>query len=210
MAFGIAATVNVEPGPGQIHVAFVGRTRGIVNNYAGLVFKRRDAIDVIDRGHRIAPAQSAVLRCLGKDATFGTKRPGSPNPRERKMSMISRAVAAKINRIVALRQILWISDWNCLPRFAAVHRDIVITAGARSRRAAGLERSGNDVVRIFRIDSNRYFGRFDCVDITNPHHSLSKGNGQTERKDREQECWLEMRSHKHLMPSFELDVLNAR
>src|SRR6266850_4890094 len=167
MAFGIAATVNVEPGPGQIHVAFVGRTRGIVNNYAGLVFKRRDAIDVIDCGHTVAPGQSAVLRGLGKDATLGTKRPGSPNPRERKMSMISRAVAAKISRNVALRQILWISNWNCLPRFAAVHRDIVVTAGARSRRAAGLERRGNDVVRVFRIDSNGYFGWVDCFNIAN-------------------------------------------
>src|SRR6266480_5060827 len=115
MAFGIAAAVNVKPGPGQIHVACIARTRGIVNNYAGLVFKRRDAVDVVNGGNRIAPGQSRVTRCLNKNAGLGTSRSGNSNPGERKMSMISRAIAAKVNRIVALRQTLWICDWNCLP-----------------------------------------------------------------------------------------------
>ncbi len=34
--------------------------------------------------------------------------------------MMSRALATEANRIIALRQILWICDWYGFPRFAAI------------------------------------------------------------------------------------------
>ena len=51
--------------------------------------------------------------------------------------MIGRAIAAEVDRIVALCQSLWIVDWDCLPGFAAIHRDVVVAAGARSWERTG-------------------------------------------------------------------------
>src|ERR1700730_13997482 len=174
MAFGIVAAVNVEPGPDQIDVAFVGRTRGIVNDYAWLVFNRRDGVDVIDRGNRVTPGQSAIIRSLDKDAAFGTRRLGDANSGKGKMRMVSRAIAAKVNRIVALRQILRIRDRSCSPRFAAIHRDIVITARTWPRRQTGLEGRGHNVVGILRINRYRNFSRIGCVDLADSYHLLSE------------------------------------
>ena len=91
--------------------------------------------------------------------------------------MVDRAITAEVDGIVALRQALWVRNRNRLPGLAAVPRDIVITSSARSRWLTCLERRGNDVVRVLRIDCYRNFSRIDCVGITYPHYLLGKSGG---------------------------------
>ena len=140
---------------------------------------------MIDCGNRFVPGQASILRRLDKNPAFRTRRFGDANSDERKMSMVSRAIGAEVNRVVTLRQTFWILDWDRLPGFAAIHRDIVITSSARPWKATGLKRSRDNVGGILRIDGDRDFSRVDCVSFSDPYHSLSESNWGSKASNRQ-------------------------
>src|SRR2546425_10592861 len=88
------------------------------------------------------------------------------------MNMICRCVAAEINCVVALRQTLRFFDWNSLPGFAAIHRDVVVACITWSGRTSSLKGSGDDVVRILGVDRDRNFSRIDRIEIGNSYNPL--------------------------------------
>src|SRR2546426_9921688 len=88
------------------------------------------------------------------------------------MNVRYNAVAAEINCVVALRQTLRIFDWNSLPGFAAIHRDVVVACITWPGRTSGLKGSGDDVVRILGVDRDRNFSGIDCVGIGNSYDPL--------------------------------------
>src|SRR3954471_1049429 len=90
------------------------------------------------------------------------------------MHVIGDAVAAKVNHVVALRQVLRISYRNRLPGFAAVHRAVVVTSVSSSRWAAICKRRRDDVLGILWIDGNRHFRRANGVRITNAKNLLTR------------------------------------
>src|SRR6266850_4597904 len=102
MIFGLVTAVNVEACPRQINVAFVRRAGGIVHHDAGLVFKGCDGVDVIDRRDRAKPADTAVTGSVDDDATLGALGIYYADAFERQMRMISSAVTAEGERIIAL------------------------------------------------------------------------------------------------------------
>src|SRR3989442_3965592 len=163
MAFGIAGTVNIKTRPRQIHISSVVGLRCVINYDTRLSFERGDGVYMVDCGNGFVPGQASILRRLDNNPAFRTRRFGDANSDERKMSMVSRAIGAEVNRVVTLRQTFWILDSDRLPGFAAIHRDIVITPSARSGRATVLKRSRDNVGGILRIDGDRDFSRVDCV-----------------------------------------------
>src|SRR2546423_13874121 len=100
------------------------------------------------------------------------------------MNMIGNAAAAEINCVVSLCKTFRIFDRNSLPALAAIHRNVEITGVTRSGRTSRLKRSAHDVVRVFRVDGNRNFGRVDRVGIADSHNLLSQSKGRTNANDR--------------------------
>src|SRR2546429_207354 len=90
--------------------------------------------------------------------------------------MICRCVAAEIDCVVALRQTLRIFDRNSLPRFAAIHRDVVIACITRPWRTSGLKGSSDNVARILGIDRDGNLSGIDRVGIGNSYDLLSKSD----------------------------------
>ena len=99
------------------------------------------------------------------------------------MNVISRAVVAEIDGIIALRQTFGIFNRDSLPGLAAIHRDIVIATRTRTRRKSGLKRDSDNVVGILRIDGDGNFSRIDGVGIGDFDHTLRKGAAKSKNQN---------------------------
>src|SRR5439155_23654897 len=111
------------------------------------------------------------------------------------MNVISRAIAAEIDGVVALRQTFRILNGTSLPTLAAIHRNVKITCVTRPRRASGLERCSDDVVRILRIDGNGNFGGVDRVGVTNSDDLLRERRRRKKIGKDRNECQAAPASH---------------
>src|SRR5882724_785267 len=100
------------------------------------------------------------------------------NTLERKMNVISSAVIAEIDDVIALGETRWICDGNCLPGVAAVHRSIVITSITRAWRPPHRERYSHDVVGIFWVDGDRNFRWIDCVRVADANDLLRESDSR--------------------------------
>src|ERR1043166_6415469 len=105
MTIRIVAVVNVETRPGKIDIALILRLRRVVDHDSGLVFKGRDAVFMIDGGHRVSPAQAAINRCFDQHPTLGPAWPGHANTFEREMNVISGAVISEVDHVVTLGKV---------------------------------------------------------------------------------------------------------
>src|SRR4029079_17569577 len=105
MMFGIAAAVNIKPGPGKIDVSFRLRSRRVVDYQSGFVFERNHSVDVIDRGRTVSPGVTAVLRNVNDHSVLRAPGPCEPNAVERQVHVIRNAVMAENNYVVALHKI---------------------------------------------------------------------------------------------------------
>src|SRR2546423_9155498 len=111
-------------------------------------------------------------RRFGQHATYRARRTGDANAHERKMNVISSAVIAEIDYVIALGETRWICHGNRLPGVAAVHRSIVITSITRAWRPPHRERCGHNVVRILWVDGDRNFRWIDGVGFANANDLL--------------------------------------
>ena len=167
------ASVNIKARPCQIDVALVRRACGVVRHDAGLVFKRRDGIDVIDGGNGIIPRQSSVSGCADENAALSAPWSLHSDTVEREVGVIGDAVARKRHRIIALHQILWVLWRNRLPGHPAIHRHVSITCGARQRRTARLKRRADEVIWILRVDGDCNLSGLERVGFRNSDDTLS-------------------------------------
>src|SRR6185295_8377657 len=170
--FRIAAAVNVEPGPCDVNVSFVGRVGSVIINDARLVFEWCNGVDVSDSWYAVGPGESAVVRFVDDDCVVRALWPSNTDSCKRKVCMISSAVIGEDNDIVTLGKIVWVRRLDCFPGLPAVCTDIGITARARFRRSPSLKRGADNVVGILWIDRNGNFSRVNCVWFSDANDSL--------------------------------------
>ena len=138
---------------------------------------------MIDRGCAVGPRVTAVLRDVHDHSVLGAHWPRETNPVKRQVSVIRDTVVTKSEHVVALHKVSWIGRGHSFPRLAAVERDVVITAGAWLGWMAGLERRGDHVVGISRIDRDRDFSRIDGVGFSDAHNLLCGSKRGDEKND---------------------------
>src|SRR5437016_9039658 len=102
--------------------------------------------------------------------------------------MISRRIAAEINRIVSLCQTLGVLNRNSFPALAAIHRDVVITCITWPWRTSGLKGSGDNVVRIPGVDCDGNFSGIDCVRIADSDDLLCESHLRKQANKNQHEC----------------------
>ena len=167
----VFAAVNIETRPGQVQVVFVRRTENIVRHDVGLVFKRRDGIDVVNHGYGRRPAAAAVSRFTHPNATERARGAFDADAVERHVRVVRDAFAAEGNGIVALSQVARILRADSRPGLAAI-RGYIATIAHTCPRSSILKRDANEVVWILGIDGERNFARITGVFAADSDHTM--------------------------------------